>query len=85
MEIPEIEAREAAPPPQSQGPPMRRVPPPEFPRKLEQRQKSEDQGEKQTGLSREVRWLIAVEGDSPLKLIVSSQKGGTRLKNLEVQ
>ena len=39
-------------------------------------------GEKQTGPKREVKWLIAVEGDTPLKVIVSSQKGGTKVKSI---
>ena len=37
------------------------------------------------GTRREVRWLVAIEGDSPLKIIVSSQKGGTKVENLKVQ
>jgi len=39
-------------------------------------------GEKQSGPKREVKWLIAVEGDTPLKVIVSSQKGGTKVKSI---
>ncbi len=33
---------------------------------------------------REVSWLIAVEGDSPLKVVVSSQKGGTKVEELRI-
>jgi len=33
---------------------------------------------------REVRWLVAVEGESPLKVVVSSQKGGTKVKELGI-
>lgn len=40
---------------------------------------------KQGGARREVRWLIAVEGDSPLKVVVSSQKGGTAVRDIKVQ
>jgi hypothetical protein len=36
------------------------------------------------GNRREVEWLIAVEGDSPLKVVVSSQKGGTRVRELSI-
>jgi hypothetical protein len=39
-------------------------------------------GEKQTGPGRVVKWVIAVEGDTPLKVILSSQKGGTRVKSI---
>jgi hypothetical protein len=37
------------------------------------------------GSRREVRWLVAIEGDSPLKVVVSSQKGGTKTVDLKVQ
>jgi len=39
----------------------------------------------QGGARREVRWLVAVEGDAPLKIVVSSQKGGTRVQDVKVQ
>jgi len=39
----------------------------------------------QTGPKRTVTWLIAVKGDSPLKIAVASQKGGTKVKGLSVQ
>ena len=34
---------------------------------------------------RQVRWLIAVEGDVPLKVIASSQRGGTDLQELTIR
>jgi hypothetical protein len=40
---------------------------------------------RQGGARREVRWLVAVEGDSPLKIVVSSQKGGTRVQDVKVR
>jgi hypothetical protein len=36
------------------------------------------------GNRREVKWLISVEGDSPLKVVVSSQKGGTKVRELRI-
>jgi hypothetical protein len=39
----------------------------------------------QKGPKRTVRWLVVVEGDSPLKVVVTSQKGGTKVKNLTIQ
>jgi hypothetical protein len=45
----------------------------------------DDDGEPQTGNTREVTWLIAVEGDTPLKLVLSSQKGGTQVRNLSIR
>ena len=41
--------------------------------------------EPQTGNTREVTWLIAVEGDTPLQIVLSSQKGGTSVRNLSVR
>jgi hypothetical protein len=41
-----------------------------------------DQQVRGTGNSREVTWLVAVEGDTPLKLVLTSQRGGTRVKEL---
>ncbi len=40
---------------------------------------------RQTGPQREITWLVAVEGDTPLKVVVSSQKGGTVVKDVKVQ
>jgi hypothetical protein len=37
------------------------------------------------GARREVRWLVAIEGDSPLKIVVSSEKGGTKAVDVKVQ
>jgi hypothetical protein len=39
----------------------------------------------QTGPKRTVTWLIAVEGDTPLKIVSTSQKGGTQIKGLSIQ
>jgi hypothetical protein len=59
---------------------------PEIPKQTRLRQKSDERPEeKKTGPTREVKWLVAVEGNSPLKIVVSSQKGGTRVENLTIQ
>lgn len=39
----------------------------------------------QTGPKRTVKWLITVEGNGPLKIIVTSQKGGTKVQSLDIQ
>ena len=39
----------------------------------------------QTGPKRTVSWLIAVQGDTPLKIVSTSQKGGTQVKRLSIQ
>jgi hypothetical protein len=38
-----------------------------------------------TGNTREVTWLVAIEGDSPLKIVLTSQKGGTEVRELTVR
>jgi hypothetical protein len=42
-------------------------------------------GEEQTGSTREVTWLVSVEGNAPLKLVLTSQKGGTHVRDLSVR
>ena len=39
----------------------------------------------QPGSTRTVKWLIAVEGNSPLKIVFSSQKGGTKVKDVSIE
>ena len=39
----------------------------------------------QGGSKRTVRWVVAVEGNAPLKIVVTSQKGGTAAKTLSIQ
>jgi len=39
----------------------------------------------QTSPRREVKWLVAVESDAPLKIVVTSQKGGTAFKELVIR
>ena len=38
-----------------------------------------------TGSKREVTWLVAIEGDFPLKIVVTSQKGGTKVKEITIR
>ncbi len=40
---------------------------------------------RQTGNRRVVSWLVAVEGDVPLKLALTSQRGGTTVKDVVIQ
>jgi hypothetical protein len=35
-----------------------------------------------TGNSREITWLVAIEGETPLKIVLTSQKGGTKVREL---
>ena len=39
----------------------------------------------QQGAKRTVRWLVAVEGNSPLKIVFTSQKGGTKVKEVALE
>jgi len=50
-----------------------------------QQQRPEPQTLKQTGPKRTVKWLIAMEGSTPLKIVVTSQKGGTKTKSVTIQ
>ena len=43
-----------------------------------------EQKKPQKGPKREMKWLVAVEGNSPLKIVVTSQKGGTVVKELSI-
>ncbi len=43
------------------------------------------QPEVQAGNTREVKWLIMIEGNSPLKVIVTSQRGGTHVKEITLR
>ena len=38
-----------------------------------------------TGNTRTVTWLVSLDGNVPLKLILTSQRGGTRVQNLTVR
>ena len=37
------------------------------------------------GNTRTVRWLIALEGDAPIQLVLSSQKGGTVVTQVPIR
>jgi hypothetical protein len=39
----------------------------------------------QAGPKREVKWLVAVEGDPPLKVVATSQKGGKSVRDVVVK
>ncbi len=47
------------------------------------RQVPAEQQVKGTGNTREISWLVAIEGDTPLKLVLTSQKGGTKVRDLQ--
>jgi hypothetical protein len=49
-----------------------------------QRPQAETERVKGTGNKREVSWLVTIEGDAPLKVVVTSQKGGTQVKELTI-
>ena len=48
-------------------------------------QRPETPAVRQAGNRREVSWLVAVEGDAPLKIAVTSQRGGTETRDLAIQ
>jgi hypothetical protein len=81
MKIPGYAVRDARSPQQAQQ--QRRMPSgrPRFRRQPRYRPTQVEQ----TGPKRRVTWLIAVKGDSPLKIVVASQKGGTKVKRLSIK
>jgi hypothetical protein len=92
MEIPTAEGAQAAPgggraaAPAGQRRQAQQMPP-NMPPQVRQQFMSQFGGgeEPQDGNTREVTWLISMEGDSPLKLVLTSQKGGTKVRNLTVR
>jgi hypothetical protein len=60
--------------------------PPDMMQMMQRGQRGQMRRERaESGSEREVTWLIALEGDSPLKIVVTSQKGGTKVKNLTIK
>jgi hypothetical protein len=91
MEIPDAEPTEAEP---GEGRRMAQPAggPPQMPRQMQMMQQRFPGGpgamqeqEPQTGNTREVTWLVAIEGNSPLKIVLTSQKGGTKVRELTVR
>jgi len=66
-------------------PPQREGPPAAAPRGFFGQQSPPDADVEGDGNARTVTWLISVEGSLPLKLILTSQKGGTRVHNITVR
>jgi hypothetical protein len=80
MKIPGYEGRGAPPASAQQQSQRRFFYLPGYPMPfMRQRQRQPTQVH-QMGPSRTVTWLVAVEGNAPLKIVVTSQKGGTKVK-----
>jgi hypothetical protein len=58
--------------------------PPGYPMPFMRQQRRQPTQVNQGGSSRTATWLVAVEGDTPLKVVVSSQKGGTKVKPVSI-
>ncbi len=84
MRIPGYAARGAPRPQQAQRQRRMMFYPPGYPVFMRQPRYAPTQVE-QTGPKRTVKWLIAVKGDSPLKIVATSQKGGTKVEELSIQ
>jgi hypothetical protein len=84
MKIPGYTARGAPRPQQAQMQRRMMFYPPGYPVFMRRPRYRPTQVE-QTGPKRTVKWLVAVKGDSPLKIVVTSQKGGTKVKKLSIQ
>ena len=89
MEIPDAEPEEAG---EGGRRTARPAGPPQMPMQRQMMQQRFPGGpgamqeqEPQTGNTREVTWLVAIEGNSPLKIVLTSQKGGTKVRELTVR
>jgi hypothetical protein len=58
--------------------------PPGYPMPFMRQQRRQPTQVKQKGPSRTATWLVAVEGNTPLKIVVTSQKGGTKAKPVSI-
>jgi hypothetical protein len=58
--------------------------PPGYPMPFMRQQRRQPTQVSQGGPSRTVTWLVAVEGNTPLKVVVTSQKGGTMAKPVSI-
>jgi len=59
--------------------------PPGFPMFMRFRQRPSITQASGKGSSRTATWIVAVEDNTPLKVVVTSQKGGTKVKEIKVQ
>ncbi len=86
MRVPGYSAREPSAAPQQQRM-QRRMPRmiPGYPMPRMRRSTMQPTQVTTGGSKRHVKWLVAVEGDTPLKIVVTSQKGGTKVENLKIQ
>jgi hypothetical protein len=48
-------------------------------------QRPESAAGRQSGSQRVVSWLVAIDGETPLKLAITSQKGGTAVRDVAIQ
>jgi hypothetical protein len=64
---------------------MRRFMPPGYPMFFMRGSRFQPTQVSGRGPRRSVKWVVAVEGDTPLKIVVTSQKGGTKVKDLSIQ
>ena len=58
--------------------------PPGYPMPFRRQQQRQPTQVNQKGPSRTATWLVAVEGNTPLKVVVTSQKGGTKAKPVSI-
>jgi len=88
QKIPGYKSGRGAPAAASPGPQrrMRRSPfPPGYPMSMFFRQRPNITQASGKGSSRTATWIVAVEDNTPLKVVVTSQKGGTKVKEIKVQ
>jgi len=66
---------------------MQNIPPGVPPEMLQQfmQMMGGQQQEQQATNTREVKWLVAIEGNVPLKIVATSQKGGTAVREITLR
>ncbi len=74
-------------PTEEEGPQGRRMSfyPPGYPMPMRFGQRPSATRAEGSGPSRTATWIVTVEDDTPLKIVVTSQKGGTKVKEIQVQ
>jgi hypothetical protein len=86
QQIPGYQGGRAAPD-QAAGPQRRRMSfyPPGYPMPMRFGQRASATRVEGSGPNRTATWIVAVEDNTPLKVVVTSQKGGTKVKEIRVQ
>ncbi len=84
MTIPGYKGRGMPASPAQQRGQMRFFYPPGYPMPFTRQRQRQPTQVSQRGPSRTATWLVAVEGNTPLEIVLTSQKGGTKVKPVDL-